>query len=77
MENTKYLYRGKMIHGNKKYNFEDLKHKDDAIEVDSANVYSLKSSLRLFAKDNKLGKSKDLFKVEDISAKRFLVTRIS
>lgn len=65
-----------MKHGNKKYNFEDLIKKGDEIEVESANIYSLKSSLRLFSKENGLGKSKEVFKIDDLSTKRFLVKRI-
>lgn len=66
-----------MVHGNKKYKFEELIKKGDSISVASANVYSLKSSLRKFALDNNLGKSKDLFKVDDISGNNYLVTRIA
>lgn len=43
-----------MAHGNKKYNFEDLKSKGDAIIVKSANIYSTKNHLRIYSKENEL-----------------------
>lgn len=53
-----------MQHGNKKYNFEDLKKRGDIISVKPANIYSLKNSLRLYAKENNIDYAK-AFAFED------------
>lgn len=40
-----------MIHGNKKYFFDELKKIGDEIIVDPKNIYSLKNQARLYIKE--------------------------
>lgn len=66
-------YRGKMIHGNKKYNFEPLKNPGGEVTETTANIYALKSSLRTF-----LGyKLKGLFEFTEVEPNTFHIKRIA
>ncbi len=64
-----------MAHGNKKYNFEDLKKSGDTIVVNTANNYSLKNALRKYSTSNKLDYK--IFKVEDKPAGDTLIERVA
>lgn len=69
--NTMHKYRGKMIHGNKKYNFEPLRKKGGTVTETTSNIYALKSSLRTFLKEPLKGK----FDFAEIDANVFQITR--
>lgn len=64
-----------MKHGNKKYNFEDLKEIGDKIEVETANIYSLKNSLRTFCKEQDLA-FKGAFEYNPLGNGLVLIERI-
>lgn len=62
-----------MSHGNKKYNFEDLKEPGSTIKVKTANLYSLKNSLRIYTKEHDL--DMDKFDCVMLDLKHAKVTR--
>lgn len=72
-----YLYRGKMIHGNKKYNFEPLKIMNGEITETTANIYALKSSLRSYFKGVFEKGIKGRFEFTEVEANTFHIKRIS
>ncbi len=65
-----------MAHGNKKYNFEDLKKKGDKITVNTANNYSLKNALRNYSSANSLD-FRSTFLVEDKPAGNVQIERVA
>ena len=66
-------YRGKMIHGNKKYEFEKLENPGDTYLVKPTNIYSLKSAMRVyFGAGISISKT---FKFEDERGGNVLITR--
>lgn len=69
-----HIYRGKMIHGNKKYFFNELAKAADTLLVTPKNIYSLKNQAKLYIKETDPNIK---FDYEEQKGGKVLITRIS